>query len=258
MPLSKSDTKVPLGGEHREVTGRTPRQARGPSRIEAIESRCLFSIIPVMNDSFGIQIQGTPVNDVAIASLSGDRTTVIVEVASGDTPLERFEFDSFFVRSVVIELGDGADSVNPFGDTEGLGTFPFDQLAVINTGAGSDNVRLGSGLSKVNTGDGDDYLDGGDGRDQLFGGNGDDTLLGGPGGDLLVGGPGNDVIDGGGGRDFILDIDNKSGRAANNTPEAILHATEFRNATSTNAFDRPRRDNAAAVRDVVDGIEAFI
>jgi len=187
-------------------------------------------------DAFGTDF-GTLLGESGDDTLLGGVGPDILDGGDGNDVLIGEQFPSFNMNDTLIG-GEGNDYLDGVD--------------------GHDLLSGGDGNDTLFGGEGNDHLDGGDGRDQLFGGPGDDTLLGGPGGDLLVGGPGNEVIDGGGGRDFILDIDNKSSRAANNTPEAILHATYGPNATSTNAVDRARRDNSAAVKDVVDGIEVFV
>jgi len=82
-----------------------------------------------------------------------------------------------------------------------------DTVAVVDAGAGDDNVTAGDGAAFVFGGKGDDTLIAGEGAMALFGGLGEDSLDasegdggfldGGTGNDTIVGGAGDDVLDGG-------------------------------------------------------------
>ncbi|MDZ4780568.1 MAG: hypothetical protein SGJ19_09980 [Planctomycetia bacterium] len=84
----------------------------------------------------------------------------------------------------------------------------------------------------------------------IHGNSGNDNLHGGSGADRLFGGSGNDTINGGGGRDLL------DGQTGND----ILYAKDglIDTLVGGSGFDRARRDNTSTVRDLVDGVEAFV
>jgi Ca2+-binding RTX toxin-like protein len=108
---------------------------------------------------------------------------------------------------------DGNDTLKAgSGDTGALldGGAGKDQLYggaaanVINGGADNDYLSGGGGNDTLHGGDGNDSLKGGTGATQMFGDDGNDTLTGGAGNELLVGGAGNDTLSGGAGNDTFL------------------------------------------------------
>jgi Ca2+-binding RTX toxin-like protein len=126
-------------------------------------------------------------------------------------------------------LGHPGDSL--YGG-EGDDTFHWSEDALIDGGAGIDELRISHGgwsgvtvdLSDPHVetmvlgtrviyverlyffaGSGNDHLSGGVGGDELIGGGGDDIIHGGTGDDILAGGDGNDQLDGGAGDDFLHD-----------------------------------------------------
>lgn len=145
--------------------------------------------------------------------------------------------DTVEVSEVVIDLGDGDDSVTVNFDGDGrnqlnlrerdgavqvrvrgehrgeLTTDNVERLR-LNTGDGNDNVNIGN-LSDTDLAGGDTLeVDAGDGNDtvnarrsdievEIDGGDGRDRLQGGDGDDLLVGGDGRDTINGGRGDDTL-------------------------------------------------------
>jgi Ca2+-binding RTX toxin-like protein len=104
-----------------------------------------------------------------------------------------------------------------------------DTGALLDGGAGNDQLYGGWATNVINGGDGNDYLSSGGGNDTLYGGagndslkggqgatqmsgdDGNDTLLGGTGNEFLYGGSGDDRLNGGGGNDTL------SGGAGNDT-----------------------------------------
>ncbi|WP_386682799.1 Hint domain-containing protein [Loktanella sp. R86503] len=94
------------------------------------------------------------------------------------------------------------DIVTGSGDDTVYGSLDND-LSVIITGAGNDQIFGGAGNDFFNAGTGDDTVYGGDGNDYIWGGTGNDTLSGGAGNDVIDAGDGNDIIDGGAGADTL-------------------------------------------------------
>lgn len=99
------------------------------------------------------------------------------------------------VRSIVINAGNGADTVN-------IGN-GIKQQITIRAGEGNDTVHGGSGREVIAGQDGDDQIFGGGGSDQVGGGNGNDIIDGGSGNDYLYGDAGDDVITGSTGNDVL-------------------------------------------------------
>ena len=78
---------------------------------------------------------------------------------------------------------------------------PVPRSAILNGGAGDDDVIGGANGDRLLGGPGEDRLVGRGGADSLYGGAGSDLLLGRPGNDVLRGGGGEDLLFGGPGRD---------------------------------------------------------
>jgi Ca2+-binding RTX toxin-like protein len=82
-----------------------------------------------------------------------------------------------------------------------------DDAAIVEAGAGDDQLYAGDGTAILSGGDGNDTLVGGNdtGSDYLLdGGLGDDTLVGGDAAELLIGGAGADTLSGGAGDDTLV------------------------------------------------------
>jgi Ca2+-binding RTX toxin-like protein len=73
----------------------------------------------------------------------------------------------------------------------------------MNGGDGNDYMTGGGGLDTMLGGAGDDTLKGASGATQMYGQDGNDTLSGGAGNEYLSGGNGNDILNGGGGNDTL-------------------------------------------------------
>jgi Ca2+-binding RTX toxin-like protein len=82
---------------------------------------------------------------------------------------------------------------------------------VMNGGDGNDYLSGGGGPDVMHGGAGDDSLKGGQAATKMFGDDGNDALLGGTGNEFLYGGNGNDKLTGGAGNDYL------SGGADNDT-----------------------------------------
>ncbi|WP_454628568.1 glycoside hydrolase family 113 [Bradyrhizobium cenepequi] len=83
----------------------------------------------------------------------------------------------------------------------------------LSGGAGNDSMKGGAGATQMSGDDGNDTLIGGTGNEFLYGGSGDDRLNGDGGNDTLSGGAGNDtfLFSPGFGKDAIADIQNTDG-----------------------------------------------
>jgi Ca2+-binding RTX toxin-like protein len=82
---------------------------------------------------------------------------------------------------------------------------------VMNGGDGNDYLSGGGGLDVMHGGAGDDSLKGGQAATKMYGDDGSDVLQGGTGNELLYGGTGNDRLIGSAGNDYL------SGGAGNDT-----------------------------------------
>ena len=90
---------------------------------------------------------------------------------------------------VVVRLGDGNDSFDPFSGVRNVD---------VDGGSGDDVVAGSSGNDVVHGGEGNDSVEGSSDDDQVFGDGGDDVVRGGSHADAVSGGPGRDQIDGDG------------------------------------------------------------
>lgn len=126
-------------------------------------------------------------NGTIIAPVNGPA----IDMGSGDDNVTLGEGSKIYGE---IRLGDGNDTLNAVAVKGDL---------VIDAGAGNDIVYAGAGDDLIKGGDGNDTLDGGAGDDVLHGEAGDDRLFGGLGDDFLFGGEGNDTLNGGAGNDLL-------------------------------------------------------
>lgn len=133
---------------------------------------------------------------VVIGTSGEDQITISQDETTAGAPLKNLivsfngvweYFDASTVKSVVVDSGDGDDSVD----------VSVNLPTTINGGNGDDD------LTGPDTGA---LLNGEAGNDRLAGGAGSDTLLGGGGNDSLTGGDGADLIDGEGGNDTIVGL----------------------------------------------------
>jgi uncharacterized protein (TIGR03118 family) len=112
---------------------------------------------------------------------------------------------------VEVELGGGHGGtqvvVKAGGQT--IGTFPLASVGTIQFSglAGDDRVEVSRKITAtaiLDGGAGNDELTGGGGSNILLGGSGDDRLTGGPGRDILIGGDGKDRLRADGGDDLLI------------------------------------------------------
>ncbi len=82
-------------------------------------------------------------------------------------------------------------------------TAASDHGALLDGGAGRDQLYGGAAANVMNGGPDADYLSGGGGADIMHGNEGDDTLKGGTGPDQMYGDDGNDTLQGGTGSEFL-------------------------------------------------------
>jgi Ca2+-binding RTX toxin-like protein len=99
------------------------------------------------------------------------------------------------VESVMLDLGDGGDSLDYTGTTEAV-------TVNLATGTATGFTSI-AGVETVGGGSGNDVLTGDAGYNYLRGAAGDDTLTAGDGFDNLYGGDGADSLDGGAGDDNL-------------------------------------------------------
>ncbi len=87
-----------------------------------------------------------------------------------------------------------------------------DDVHVVSSGSGADQVATGDGPDNIDLGDGNDYATAGGGNDTVVGGSGfdqinlgagDDSAMGGTESDMIAGNEGRDTIDGGPGPDWM-------------------------------------------------------
>lgn len=203
--------------------------------------------------------------------LLADQDNFIVQDASGRDTLQSFfgEFDDeqtvyvpTGIETARIELdasaratviGNGkANRIDVIGDNSaGATVYGLGGDDTITGTARRDLLDGGSGTDSLIGNAGNDTLVGNAGHDTIQGNSGNDSLEGGSGDDRLFGGTGNDTLTGGGGRDRL------DGQAGDDLLKARgdgLVDSLFGGAGA----DRAERDNSSAVRDVVDGVEAFV
>ena len=116
----------------------------------------------------------------------------------------------------VIHGGDGDDSINGgpgiatatdklYGDAGNdiIKADKADTGALLDGGAGKDQLYGAGAANVMNGGDGNDYLSGGGGLDIMHGGAGDDSLKGGTAATRMYGDDGNDTLQGGTGNEWL-------------------------------------------------------
>jgi len=183
-----------------------------------------------------VRVEDGRIND------SGPLYIAASATASSPVTLMGGAFNDTLVGSAFADLLDGG-SGSDFIDSRGGND-------TMSGGFGNDTILAGNGHDRVDGGGGNDQLQGEGGNDTLAGNSGNDNLHGGSGADRLFGGSGNDTIDGGGGRDLL---DGQTGNDILYAKDGLID-TLFGGA----GFDRARRDHTSTVRDLVDGVEAFV
>ena len=158
----------------------------------------------------------------------------------------------------VIHGGDGDDTINGgpgiatatdqlYGD-DGNDVIKADKAdtgALLDGGAGKDQLYGAGAANVMNGGDGNDYLSGGGGADVMHGGAGDDSLKGGTAATRMFGDDGNDTLQGGTGNEWLSGgngNDRLSGGAGNDT---FVFAANFGKDTITDF------QNTGGTQDVV-------
>jgi Ca2+-binding RTX toxin-like protein len=146
-----------------------------------------------------LTVEGTNASDRIALRLQAGQPGIL-EVDIGDDGSADFSFDRADIAKIVINAGNGGDSVRI---DEINGIFSDSIPTTIDGGNGNDRLVGGAGAGTVLGGNGNDSLIGG-GAGTLSGGNGDDTLAGGSGAETLLGGNGDDSIDGNRGNDVAF------------------------------------------------------
>ena len=135
-------------------------------------------------------------------------------MSSDDTPLVLNDspFEGGTDAAIVADGGrpsiETASTLHRVTGTDGADIVALgDDAAIVEAGAGDDQLYAGDGTAILSGGDGNDTLVGGNdtGSDYLLdGGLGDDTLVGGDAAELLIGGAGADILSGGAGDDTLV------------------------------------------------------
>ena len=147
-------------------------------------------------------------------------TKLSVNGNNGNDSLKVGSLDPAFTGLIVLNGGEGNDTLNAAGSKKKVGKVTTGVNTVQNGGAGNDKLTGGIGNDTLN-GDADkDTLKGDAGNDRLFGGTENDNLDGGAGNDTLLGEAGNDTLTGGDGSDGLnggADNDKLDGGNGNDT-----------------------------------------
>lgn len=199
--------------------------------IELLETRLQLSA--TLSPAGLLTITGTPGDDkVSMTRTQPTKTKpallVVTEKITTKKPdgsgtlatLETTNFTLANVKTILINAGDGNDSISVAGGTKYTLAIP----ATVNGGAGNDSLTGGDAGDLLNGGTGDDLITGGAGNDKLYGNDGKDRLTGGLGADYLNGGQDNDRL-------YASDdgsIDTVEGGGATSTGDyAVLDATDI-------------------------------
>jgi Ca2+-binding RTX toxin-like protein len=134
--------------------------------LERLENRRLFSITSPLPGV--VYVYGS--NAADNISVTGSGTSISIAGDAGSA--------AFANVGIVYIFGRGGDDTVAVADA-------ITSTAVINGGAGRDNLTGGGGNDQISGDDGNDVLHGGSGRDQLIGGAGSDHLYGDAGFDSL-------------------------------------------------------------------------
>ena len=145
---------------------------------------------------FDVEVTG---GVLTIDGTSGDDTITVdsdgTDLILTDTDGNQQTVPLAGVDKIEINAGDGNDTVNV--------TSSVNLPAIIDGGAGSDNLSGGAGQDIIFGGLGNDILNGNGGGDVLLGGAGNDQLFGGAANDVLLGGDDVDTLSGDAGSDLI-------------------------------------------------------
>jgi Ca2+-binding RTX toxin-like protein len=164
--------------------------------IEPLENRLLLST--VLSATGQLTITGTPGDDRISLTRTLKGQLVVTEKTTAKKPgnsgtvgtVETTNFSLASVKSIVVNAGDGNDSVSVAGGWKYTLAIP----STINGQGGNDSLTGGDAADVLRGGAGDDLINGGTGDDQLYGEDGADRLTGDAGSDLLDGGYGNDRL----------------------------------------------------------------
>ncbi|HVT89870.1 MAG TPA: calcium-binding protein [Tepidisphaeraceae bacterium] len=154
-------------------------------------------------DSFSSQFVISQVNTIVINAGDGDDTVSVDPsvLIPCLINLDATPFNNTGDGNDVCNSGGGDDTIICGNGNDAVGDTGGDDS--ILCGAGNDTVAAGSGNDFVN-GEGDfDVIQGQDGNDSILGGAGNDNLDGGVGDDTIQGGAAPDTMEGGDGFDFV-------------------------------------------------------
>jgi Ca2+-binding RTX toxin-like protein len=158
------------------------------AEVEVLEARQMLTA--ALGTGGVLTVTGTKFfDDIVIHRQGAQGQTLVVSEKHKDTAPTTTSFTYTAVKSIVVNLGAGADRFI-IDDTDNVTAQP----RTINGGQGDDMLSGG----RLN-----DVINGGPGADTLSGRQGNDTINGNDGEDLISGGPGNDLADGGNDNDFV-------------------------------------------------------
>jgi Ca2+-binding RTX toxin-like protein len=137
-----------------------------------------------------LTVEGTNESDrIALRLQAGQPGILQVDV--GDDGSADFSFERREIATIVVEAGNGDDSVRI---DESNGVFGDTIPTTIDGGNGNDHLVGGAGAGTLSGGNGNDTLAGGSGAETLVGGNGDDSIDGNRGDDVALLGNGDDTF----------------------------------------------------------------
>lgn len=159
-------------------------------RFETLETRCVLSAAPFIDETGRLNILGTSSDDFVEVSQAGAR--VLVSITTNDVTAQheflRADMNLLYFKGYV-----GNDTF--YNNTA--------MRSLVYGNGGDDKMYGGRNRDEFHGGDGNDLLVGNDGKDYLHGDGGNDTLRGGLGNDVMYGFRGDDVLEGGEGNDYV-------------------------------------------------------
>lgn len=157
---------------------------------------------------------------VAFSSANGVVTNLTINGGSGANNIVIGGGDANFPVSLLVNGGNGSDTINLSDWTLTSTLFGGDGNDTITGGTNADAIDGGVGNDSIIGGTGNDTIFGQSGTDNISGGAGDDLIAGGDDADTVSGDAGNDVLDGGAGNDSVnggADNDTVDGGANDDT-----------------------------------------
>jgi Ca2+-binding RTX toxin-like protein len=177
LALSAAAAVAVLGG----IVAGPGNAAQRPKHRQATHASVAYGVLTV---------DGTNGSDrIALRLQAGQPGILQIDVGDDGSP--DFSFDRTQIAKIVVDAGNGADSVRI---DESNGVFGDTIPTTINGGNGNDRLAGGTGSGTLNGGNGNDTLAGGNGAERLLGGNGNDSIDGNKGNDVALLGNGDDTF----------------------------------------------------------------